>query len=336
MYEFLSVSASSYDPAGLAAKLTDISAQGWHVVSIVQTGGDVTAFVRRGIDGADNGSVAETAPVSEMASAPVEESAPVQESVMVDATTDLTTADEAMAAHHDDDTNVAEGVLGAGAGLVGGAALADVLVDDDDSDWVISSDDLPEVDLPEDDLPEVDLPEVDLPAIDMPDVDLPAADFGSVDLPDVDLPAVDMPDVDLPAADFGSVDLPDVDVPTIDTPATDLPEVNLPAADFGSIDIPDDVVPEVVSEPAGWAVSPEAEVITSSYEPTVVSPVVEPAPYVYEPAPAPAPAPAPVVTVPAGWYADPAGRFELRYWDGLAWTEHVARGGQQYTDPPVA
>lgn len=52
-------------------------------------------------------------------------------------------------------------------------------------------------------------------------------------------------------------------------------------------------------------------------------------------------APAPVAqpqtpAVPAGWYADPAGRFELRYWDGGAWTEHVSRAGQQYTDPPVA
>jgi hypothetical protein len=43
-----------------------------------------------------------------------------------------------------------------------------------------------------------------------------------------------------------------------------------------------------------------------------------------------------VPAVPAGWYADPAGRIELRYWDGGAWTEHVSRGGQQYTDPPVA
>ena len=41
-------------------------------------------------------------------------------------------------------------------------------------------------------------------------------------------------------------------------------------------------------------------------------------------------------SVPAGWYADPAGRYELRYWDGSAWTEHVSRNGQQYTDPPVA
>jgi hypothetical protein len=39
---------------------------------------------------------------------------------------------------------------------------------------------------------------------------------------------------------------------------------------------------------------------------------------------------------PAGWYADPSGRFELRYWDGNQWTEHVSRAGQQYTDPPVA
>lgn len=39
---------------------------------------------------------------------------------------------------------------------------------------------------------------------------------------------------------------------------------------------------------------------------------------------------------PAGWYPDPAGRYELRYWDGSQWTEHVSRAGQQYTDPPVA
>ena len=50
----------------------------------------------------------------------------------------------------------------------------------------------------------------------------------------------------------------------------------------------------------------------------------------------PATQPAAAPQVPAGWYADPAGRFELRYWDGGAWTEHVSRAGQQFTDPPVA
>jgi hypothetical protein len=39
---------------------------------------------------------------------------------------------------------------------------------------------------------------------------------------------------------------------------------------------------------------------------------------------------------PANWYPDPAGRFELRYWNGSAWTEHVSRNGQQSVDPPVA
>lgn len=41
-------------------------------------------------------------------------------------------------------------------------------------------------------------------------------------------------------------------------------------------------------------------------------------------------------SVPAAWYADPSTRFELRYWNGKEWTEHVARSGQQFTDPPVA
>ncbi|MFZ8998733.1 MAG: DUF2510 domain-containing protein [Ilumatobacteraceae bacterium] len=53
----------------------------------------------------------------------------------------------------------------------------------------------------------------------------------------------------------------------------------------------------------------------------------------------PEPAAQPVATsagAPAGWYADPSGRFELRYWDGGQWTEHVSRAGQQFTDPPVA
>ena len=41
-------------------------------------------------------------------------------------------------------------------------------------------------------------------------------------------------------------------------------------------------------------------------------------------------------SAPAAWYPDPSQRFELRYWDGSEWTEHVARGGQQFTDQPVA
>jgi hypothetical protein len=28
------------------------------------------------------------------------------------------------------------------------------------------------------------------------------------------------------------------------------------------------------------------------------------------------------VVVPAGWYADPTGAPQWRYWDGDSWTEH--------------
>jgi hypothetical protein len=39
------------------------------------------------------------------------------------------------------------------------------------------------------------------------------------------------------------------------------------------------------------------------------------------------------MTHPAGWYADPFGRFQQRYWDGAAWTEHVSTNGAQAVDP---
>ncbi len=35
---------------------------------------------------------------------------------------------------------------------------------------------------------------------------------------------------------------------------------------------------------------------------------------------------------PADWYPDPSGRFELRYWNGSMWTEHVLNNGQQFID----
>jgi uncharacterized protein YxjI len=37
---------------------------------------------------------------------------------------------------------------------------------------------------------------------------------------------------------------------------------------------------------------------------------------------------------PANWYPDPWGRHEHRYYDGAAWTEHVASHGRQAVDPP--
>ena len=78
-----------------------------------------------------------------------------------------------------------------------------------------------------------------------------------------------------------------------------------------------------VDEPAGWAIQPEA------VSDTVSSGVAEVSADAGQPAAA-------AGAAPAGWYSDPSSRFELRYWDGNQWTEHVSHAGQQYTDPPVA
>jgi hypothetical protein len=37
--------------------------------------------------------------------------------------------------------------------------------------------------------------------------------------------------------------------------------------------------------------------------------------------------------VQPGWYADPLGRFELRYYNGTAWTADVSNGGDRFVDP---
>ncbi len=36
---------------------------------------------------------------------------------------------------------------------------------------------------------------------------------------------------------------------------------------------------------------------------------------------------------PAGWFTDPAGKHQLRYWDGSTWTANVSDSGQATTDP---
>jgi hypothetical protein len=161
------------------------------------------------------------------------------------------------------------------------------------------------------------------------------------------------------------------DVPTYgDTPApAEVAAVEeAPASDESTIGSPFipaaaaaavEAAPAAVDEPAGWANAPEqaietpvladtadtsiADLAAQVSTPEPVIPVATPEPVVAAPEPEPVvvPEPEPVVAaaesaVPAGWYADPSGRFELRYWDGAAWTEHVSRAGQQFTDPPVA
>lgn len=205
MQEFSTVSASSYDPAALAAKLTEKSAEGWTVVGIVPTGGDVTAFLAREA-GASAGTSAAAAPVS------------------------------------------------------------------------------------------------------------------------AEVPAVAAAEPAPAAADS-------IFIPTL-AASTPAPEPT------------PEPTPEPVSEPAGWAVAPEPAspapaaattvMNTVNPEPAATTAYQPAAQQTYQPAAQPVQQAAAQPAVPAGWYSDPAGRFELRYWDGNTWTEHVSRAGQQYTDPPVA
>jgi hypothetical protein len=41
----------------------------------------------------------------------------------------------------------------------------------------------------------------------------------------------------------------------------------------------------------------------------------------------------PAATAPSGWFPDPLGRHEHRYFNGSAWTSDVADGGQRSVDP---
>ena len=91
---------------------------------------------------------------------------------------------------------------------------------------------------------------------------------------------------------------------------------------------------EVTPAEATPAAAP-AEVVAPA-EPVAVTPIESAQPVAVAAASNPSNATVAITHTPAGWYPDPSGRFEMRYWDGLAWTEHVSRQGQQFTDPPTA
>ena len=211
MVEFSSVSASSYNPEALVTKLQEKAAEGWDVVSIVPTGGDVTAFLKRAGAG-------DAAP-------------PGQPSVAESEAPPAWTSD--------------------------GGRAADQATVEEPAGWAREPG---------------------------PSTAVGAGAAGAAAEERLD--------------QAGEAAEPSYGATGTEAPA--MPEE--PVVQIA------DRTPEPVTEPA-------------------------PAPAVEAP---PVAAPQPVVTTPAGWYPDPSGRFELRYWDGTQWTEHVARGGQQYTDPPVA
>ncbi len=97
-----------------------------------------------------------------------------------------------------------------------------------------------------------------------------------------------------------------------------------PAAAAPAAEAPVVEAPAVVVAPAAAAAAPAAVTPIEASQPVVAA------------AATPSNATVAITHTPAGWYPDPSGRYEMRYWDGLAWTEHVSRQGQQFTDPPTA
>jgi hypothetical protein len=90
-----------------------------------------------------------------------------------------------------------------------------------------------------------------------------------------------------------------------------------------------------------------AEVLRAlSLQPSSSSSGVSPAPSAPSPAApdvasrveaGPVPAPTPVIPGPiAGLYPDPAGRHQLRFFDGFRWTDQVSDGGPSFSDPLVS
>jgi len=92
------------------------------------------------------------------------------------------------------------------------------------------------------------------------------------------------------------------------------------------------------SPPAAAAAAAPAAVVEPAVAaaPAAVTPIETAQPVTPAAASTPSNATVAITHTPAGWYPDPSGRYEMRYWDGLAWTEHVSRQGQQFTDPPTA
>ena len=121
-----------------------------------------------------------------------------------------------------------------------------------------------------------------------------------------------------------------VDTPTL--PGNDTPSVpadsSIPTESAATPSAADDAA-AAIAEPAGWAVAPDNDVAELAAQVGADDIAADQAVEAAVEAAAES-------SVPAGWYADPSGRYELRYWDGGAWTEHVSRAGQQFTDPPVA
>jgi hypothetical protein len=276
MLEFDSISVSSYEADTLAQKLTEKSAAGWEIVSIVSAGSSVTAYLSRDAEAAE-AEADDTSSTPDATESAVEDFGGEEVGPLGDA--DLATA-----------------------GLAGSMGTAGAFGESTESEQ--ESNDTPSIS-------------------DTSSSSDPGAGSSWPESDRIDTPAASEPEAQPSSFDSG----------------TGTPSLADDVAALTS-QISDDESPADTPEPAGWAAGTDSGTVEpmlpgsggderTTAEPAQQAPAAEPAQQTQQTASAAAAA-------PAGWYADPSGRFELRYWDGGQWTEHVSRAGQQYTDPPVA
>jgi len=263
MQEFSAISVSTYSADGLAEKLTEASREGWEVVSIVNAGSSITAYLQR----------------------PASDAAPAQPDAEPDTEPDTAEA----------------------------APVAEA----------------PVIEAPVIDEPVVEELVIEELAIDEPATITPTEPASEPDA------STEAPVVDAPADDI----VEEVAQPSLaDELAALVPQLGDTSSPDPEPELPGEPEPAPAEEPAssfalGGATErpaePAAEPATPEPEPADATPADTPAAGGSDAAAAPGAA-------PQGWYDDPSGRFQYRYWDGRQWTEHVSRDGQQYTDPPVA
>lgn len=104
-----------------------------------------------------------------------------------------------------------------------------------------------------------------------------------------------------------------------------------------SADVPPHLVGRLVERPAGADPAPSRPApvkAPSGYAPPEVEGTpAQPAPTSPQPTPTNPAAAGDPASQPAGWFPDPHGRYEHRYWDGTAWTTRVSSAGVMSADP---
>jgi hypothetical protein len=327
MQEFSSVTASSYDAESLAPMLTEKAQEGWSVVSIVSAGTNVVAYLTRGGDSAapaDTGAVGDASSTADVAPAftPAADAAPViAAAAAVDAIDDVDAAAEVDAAAVPADATAISPTL-PGEVVEPVVPVAETSLADAEATAAVEASGEPEG------WGAAPAAEVTTPTL---DTTIEPAAAESDDGPSlgalaggVGIAAAGGAALAGDAASDVSGGLADTAGGLTDTAGDTLGGLADTATDAGVEAVAADAAAETeaVAEAAAEteaAAEVESEVVAEAAAETEVAAEAEAA-----------------SGVPAGWYADPSGRFELRYWDGNAWTEHVSRAGQQYTDPPVA